>query len=176
MRGSSLLVGLSLAIGLCACGDDETVFGADGGSSSGGGHSSSGSGGAGGDGAGGRGGAAVYGVGNVDDDDLDGQPDWLGGWVEVDNDLAQFTLPDDFRAEVQAGHTLELSLSGDVDAIRVWHDGESAWHKLPDNRPLVAQYYVVLEGDEDFEEGQAGMVTERGMTSREASLFSWPSH
>jgi len=114
---------LSLAVSSVACADDERVDGADGGSGNRGGGSSSTGGG--GRGAGGSDSVAVFGVGNVDDDNLDGQADWLGGWVDVDNDRSAFSLPEDFQAEVQAEHSLELTLSGDVDAIRVWHAGQS---------------------------------------------------
>jgi len=178
MRRSPWVVGLLLAVGLLACGDDTTVFGADGGSSSTGGQSSSGRGG---DGAGGGGGAAVYGVGNVDDDDLDGQADWLGGWVDVDNDLSPFTLPDEFRAEVQAGHTLELTLSGDVDAIRVWHDGEpllgpdASWQTLTTATLSGSQAGDTLEVEfADFHQVGSLLVRHLGSGASEIATLEVP--
>ena len=114
---------VAVGLALVGCGaDDEATFGSGGrsSSSSGTGAASSGSGGY---GAGGPDGVVVYGVGNVDDDDGSGQADWADGWVEGDNDIATLVLPSDFVAEVQASDSLELSLSGDVEAIRVWRAG-----------------------------------------------------
>ncbi len=66
----------------------------------------------------------VYGVPNLDDDDQDGTADWDQAGVGADNDLAPLLIPAALRAGVAAGESLELTLAGETDGIRIWLDGE----------------------------------------------------
>jgi hypothetical protein len=54
-------------------------------------------------------------VPNVDDDDRDGAVDWGQGRPEGDNDFSTFTI--------DAAHKTTLTMSGQVDKLRVWKDG-----------------------------------------------------
>lgn len=63
----------------------------------------------------------VYGVPNLDNDDAT-QRDWDQPWFAGDNDLARLVLPADKLAV--AGGEVSLSLSGDVDQVRLYRGGE----------------------------------------------------
>ena len=65
----------------------------------------------------------VPGIPNFDDDDEDRQDDWSQRGVSGENDLAEFVIADAYFAELADDQSLTLSLSGETDAIRVWHDG-----------------------------------------------------
>ena len=58
---------------------------------------------------------SVFGTPNLDDDDENGQRDWLQLPFEGDNDLSQLTVPG-----VPEGYRVELVLSGDLEHIRIW--------------------------------------------------------
>jgi len=58
---------------------------------------------------------SVYGVVNADDDDDTGNPDWFQQPFASDNDLSSLPLPD------YPGHTIELTLSGETQYLRVWN-------------------------------------------------------
>ena len=64
---------------------------------------------------------SVVGVSNMDDDDENGTDDWADEGVAEDNDLSLLELP---AALFEGGGVLHLSLSGDTEQIRIWHDGE----------------------------------------------------
>ncbi len=122
-----------LGVTLTGCGSDDevgpggagsTATGGSGGAGGSGG-SASGAGGGGGSGAGGVNPLGIYGVGNLDDDDENGQADWEDALFDGDNDIATFTLPADLVAQVQPADTVELSLTGQVDEIRIWHGTET---------------------------------------------------
>jgi protein-arginine deiminase len=120
---------LPVAVGLAlwACGSDDENGGGGGGGTS---HAA----GAGGSGAAGTGGAAgeggtpapapaVYVVADLDDDDSNGQADWLDPFFDADDDIASFVLPAELLAEVSADHSVELSLAGNAALVRVWVAG-----------------------------------------------------
>ena len=54
-------------------------------------------------------------VPNVDDDDRDGSLDWGQGRPEGDNDFSVFTI--------DAPHKVTLTLTGDVESLRIWSGG-----------------------------------------------------
>ncbi len=66
----------------------------------------------------------LAGIGNLDDDDEDGTPDWEQNGVEGDNDLLEVEIPANVAAGVKDGESLLVTLGGDTDNIRVWLDGE----------------------------------------------------
>jgi protein-arginine deiminase len=67
----------------------------------------------------------IRGVPNLDDDD--GQIlDWEQYLFASDDDVSTLVLPASTMAMVGAEGRVELQLSGDVDLVRVWHDGEPA--------------------------------------------------
>ena len=66
----------------------------------------------------------LAGIGNVDDDDEDGTPDWEQNGVEGENDLLEVEIPANVAAGVKDGESLLVTLGGDTDNIRVWRDGE----------------------------------------------------
>ncbi len=58
---------------------------------------------------------------NWDDDDLDGVADF--GTNAADDDLIALTIPASASRGLKGGETLVLSLSGEDEHFRVWHDG-----------------------------------------------------
>ncbi len=68
--------------------------------------------------------AHVYGVANIDDDDLDAKSDWQQLPFEGDNELTTIDLPSELTGSFGEGETIRLTLSGDLDGIRLWHAGE----------------------------------------------------
>ena len=64
---------------------------------------------------------SVVGVSNMDDDDENGTDDWTDEGVAEDNDLTPLELP---AALFEGGGVLQITLSGDTEQLRVWHDGE----------------------------------------------------
>ena len=64
---------------------------------------------------------AIYGAANLDDDDQDGKRDWLQPVFDDDDELGVLAIPAEFLA---AGDSVRLTLAGDLDGIRVWHDSE----------------------------------------------------
>ncbi len=127
-----------LLAGVLGCGDDAAGSGSSSGdSATSGGSASSSSGSGGGESesdsegetsTGGEGSAlpGIYGVPNLDDDDKDGQIDWRQGIFAGDNDLANFSLPKGYVDELAADDRVELTLSGEVDYVRLWMDDEVA--------------------------------------------------
>ena len=67
--------------------------------------------------------APIVGVPNLDDDDENGQADWLDSAPDGDNDVGSFALPAWYTAQLQAGDRVELSLAGETDQVRFWRDG-----------------------------------------------------
>jgi len=129
--GCQWLLVMVLGAAVAGCGsDDEVGPGGAGSTATGGSGGFGGAGAAGGaGGSGGSGGGTVnplgiYGVGNLDDDDENGTADWDDTLFEGDNDITSFSLPPDLVAQVQPADTVELSLSGQVDEIRIFHGGE----------------------------------------------------
>jgi hypothetical protein len=59
---------------------------------------------------------AVFGVPNLDDDDENGTPDWYELPFEADNDVSALEVPG-----APDGYTVEMTLVGDLEHIRVWH-------------------------------------------------------
>jgi hypothetical protein len=110
--------------------------GDNGGGDDGGGDDSGGDGGGGDDGGGDGGGGptapelafdGVYGVPNLDDDDSNRTPDWdQEGGASGENDYFEFVIPGTDRELLETGETIELTLGGDTDNIRVWYDGAVA--------------------------------------------------
>jgi len=117
-----------LGVALTGCGSDDEVGPGGGGSTA-----SSGTGGTGGAGgaAGGNGGSGgstvdplgIYGLGNLDDDDQNGLADWEDAFFDGDNDITHFSLPPEWVAQLQPADTVELTLSGQVDQIRIMRGG-----------------------------------------------------
>jgi protein-arginine deiminase len=69
--------------------------------------------------------AELIGVANIDDDDENGEMDWDdGAALAVDNERVELPLPAELVAALAAGYGLSLSLSGEVEAIRVYADGQ----------------------------------------------------
>lgn len=68
--------------------------------------------------------ADVWGVPNLDDDDGE-RTDWQQYLFSADDDVSVIDLGDAV-ADMAAGERIELQLSGNTSAIRVWHDGEPA--------------------------------------------------
>jgi len=67
--------------------------------------------------------SAVYGVPNLDDDDGNGMEDWNQPGLEGEDDFIAFTVTGADRELLEAGESIEVSLTGDTDNIRVWVDG-----------------------------------------------------
>jgi hypothetical protein len=68
--------------------------------------------------------APVYGSANLDDDDEDGTRDWLQPEFEGDNEVYPFTIPAALtEAMAGEGEQVRLTLSGDLDQLRLWHEG-----------------------------------------------------
>ncbi len=135
---------LVLGVALTGCGSDEETRPGGGGSAAAGGAGTGGSAGGSGGTGGGVAGAdplGVYGVGNLDDDDQNGQADWADALFDGDNDIASFTLPADLVAQVQPGDSVELSLSGDVDQIRIWQ-GTEVVLGAQDNGPALTLHML----------------------------------
>lgn len=65
----------------------------------------------------------IYGVNNNDDDDLDGKRDWLTPPFDADTDLMPLTITADQVAGFSDGDSVRLTLSGDADLMRMWHNG-----------------------------------------------------
>ncbi len=61
----------------------------------------------------------IHGTPNVDDDNSEGRDDWQELVFPEDDDVFHLALP-----AVSAGHKVELLLEGDLDVIRLWHNGE----------------------------------------------------
>jgi hypothetical protein len=68
----------------------------------------------------------LFGVPNHDDDDGNGNRDWFDYPFAGDNDLNVFVLPEWYLSAVGPDHTVELSLSGDLNQLRFWLDGQLA--------------------------------------------------
>jgi hypothetical protein len=61
---------------------------------------------------------SVFGVPNLDDDDENGTADWYELPFDGDNDLSALHVPG-----VPEGYTVEMTLAGDLEHIRVWRGG-----------------------------------------------------
>ncbi|MBL8619338.1 MAG: hypothetical protein JNM72_27235 [Deltaproteobacteria bacterium] len=69
--------------------------------------------------------AELIGVANIDDDDENGELDWDDGTtLAIDNERVDLPLPADLVAALAEGHSLLLTLSGEVESIRVYADGQ----------------------------------------------------
>jgi hypothetical protein len=124
---------LACALGLLgpACaGEGEVTFpgagagGAAGDSTVGGGATGTGGGGATGGGGSAPQSTALFGVPNVDDDDGDGAADWHQALTPQDNEPSVLVLPAELVAALSPNDTVELTLSGETDAVVFWRDGQ----------------------------------------------------
>jgi len=70
--------------------------------------------------------AGVYAVPNLDDDDKDGKSDWQQEVFDGDDDLASFSLPQWYLDTLVDGDTVALTLTGEVDHVRLWLGGSVA--------------------------------------------------
>ena len=61
----------------------------------------------------------VFGVPNLDNDDQNNQADWYQPIFEGEDDHSVIALP-----AVPPDHSVELALSGDLDAVRVWYGNQ----------------------------------------------------
>lgn len=66
----------------------------------------------------------VYGAPNLDDDDEDGKRDWLQGVFIGDDEVYAFTIPDALIEALGEGEQIRLTLTGDLDTLRVWRGNE----------------------------------------------------
>ncbi|MBW2525758.1 MAG: hypothetical protein JRI23_16360, partial [Deltaproteobacteria bacterium] len=158
LRLGWLLPLVVLAVGGCSS-EDEELFGT--------GTRTSDGGRAGDGGAGGAGGTplpdGVLGVPNVDDDDEDGQADWLQAPFEADDDLASWSLPPERLADLGGLDSIELALAGDVDGVRLWKDDTIVLGVGSEAEPIVEH---VLRADDSGAE----LVVEFGDFHRQATL------
>lgn len=76
---------------------------------------------------------------------------------------------DDFERWMDGREGITQSLSV-VDTLkevnRVFHDGDPAFFKVPETRALAAQYYLLLEGEDDFDNYVQENYSVGRMTSR----------
>lgn len=63
----------------------------------------------------------IYAAPNMDDDDQDGKRDWLQLVFDGDDEVGTFVIP---GASYLPGETIRLTLSGELDGIRFWHEGQ----------------------------------------------------
>ncbi len=67
----------------------------------------------------------LVGIANIDDDDENGTDDWADADpAAIDDDRSALSLPAALFAARGEGGTIELSLSGDLDALRVYGGGQ----------------------------------------------------
>jgi len=65
----------------------------------------------------------VFGVTNLDDDDLNQQRDFDDPYQPGEDDLSPIVLGPERLAELEPGAEIRLTLAGDAPVIRVFHDG-----------------------------------------------------
>ena len=99
---------------------------------------------------------------NVDDDDSNGKADWTDAPFGGDNDLVEFALPGWYVAALAEGDSVALSLSGEVEWVRLWR-GEAVALGHSGGAPLTE---VTLGA----EEAAAGFTVEFGDFLRRATL------
>jgi hypothetical protein len=78
---------------------------------------------------------------------------------------------DKFERWLQARHPEGISsVLSVVDSLkemnRVLHGGDAAWDRVPSTRPMAAQFYLLLEGEEDFESSVQEDYSVGRMTAR----------
>lgn len=78
----------------------------------------------------------LLGIANLDDDDLDLVADFEDDLVEGDNDAVALTLDPEVLAR---GATVEIGLSGDLAALRVWSAGAVVLDELTATASLPAE-------------------------------------
>jgi hypothetical protein len=66
------------------------------------------------------------GVPNVDDDDSNGQSDWGQVIFAQDNEPGTLVLPAELVAEASPDDGIELTLTGEAEAVALWRNGEVA--------------------------------------------------
>ena len=64
----------------------------------------------------------ILGVPNIDDDDENGDHDWADAEAG-DEETVPFGLDADALSELDDGAVMRVELEGDLDLVRVWHDG-----------------------------------------------------
>ena len=67
--------------------------------------------------------ASAYGVGNFDDDDRNGQQDWVQAPFSSDDDLSVLVLPQTELATMPVGDLVGITIGGHTDRVAIYHDG-----------------------------------------------------
>ncbi len=65
----------------------------------------------------------VFGIPNLDDDDGNGDEDWDDDNLEEENDRVPFVVSQALIDEMEEGQSIQLTLAGDVDEIRIYQNG-----------------------------------------------------
>lgn len=65
-----------------------------------------------------------FGLPNIDDDDGNDKVDWFDALTPQDDDPRQMVLGASKFANFGGSDTVRLTLAGDINQVRVWHDGE----------------------------------------------------
>lgn len=88
----------------------------------------------------------VFGRANLDDDDENGQTDWLELPFDGDNELAAYVLPGATLDNLPPGARVKLTITGPGDQVRAWRDGQPI---LGSNQgdPLLEHVFAPPGGD-----------------------------
>jgi hypothetical protein len=110
----------------------------------------------------------VFGVPNIDDDDLDGSADWFeDGLAKGENDFSQFEIPASVTTAVPSGHRLDLVLDGAGEEIRLWYQGNVVLGDA--SAGTVGSWAVPLDqGSVPLEVEWATFLSEGDVTLRES--------